>query len=192
MVLVILIVSCKIINSSWSKEIKNLLKDFTGSKIFHTSIISLGKGKGHRSQAQHARKLWRDMGRDHKLEYAQRARLRTYNFANLPKSILILKIWFLAWQTGRPAVSHAQLFIFLASSHISESPFIRQEKTCERRTKCETITRKVILSWFQRLNSAKSSQSMGPVYIEHLMLWIIHAMRLSLERCCGTKWLEGR
>lgn len=50
----------------------------------------------------------------------------------------------------------------------------------------------VIRSWFHRLNSAKSSQSMGPVYIEHLMLWIIHGVRLSLERCCGTKWLEGR
>lgn len=120
--------SRKIMNSSWSKEIKNLLKDFTGSKMFRTSIISLGKGKGRRFQAQHAWKLRRDMVRAHKLQCAQRVRLRINNFANFPKSILILKIWFLVWQTGRPAVSHAQLFKFLAIRNISESHHKTEKK----------------------------------------------------------------
>lgn len=59
-----LMISCKMINSSWSQEIKIFLKGFTGANISRKSIISLGKGKGRHSQAQHARALGRDMAQE--------------------------------------------------------------------------------------------------------------------------------
>lgn len=48
------------------------------------SAASLGTGEGQHSQAQHARELRSDTGQDHKPEYAERGRWRSYNFANFP------------------------------------------------------------------------------------------------------------
>lgn len=52
--------------------------------VVANSAASLGTGEGQHSQAQHARELRRDTGQDHKPEYAERGRWRSYNFANFP------------------------------------------------------------------------------------------------------------